>query len=113
MPLVKATGCYQQVCVFRYADDMLRVGACESGRSPPDSHNDWTEGREQVSQWDGRHSSSGVTTSLASNRSLAESPTTCGACASTGTSRSVVSAPGATLISRGRPSSSNTSTVKV
>ena len=30
-----------------------------------------------------------------------------------GTSRLVVSVPGATLISRGRPSSSNTSTVKV
>jgi SAM-dependent methyltransferase len=64
-------------------------------------------------QWDGRQSSSGVTTSLALSRSLAESPTTCGACASTGTSRSVVSVLGATLISRGRPSSSNTSTVKV
>src|SRR6266508_146743 len=31
-------------------------------------------------QWDGRHSGSGVKTSLASNRSLAELPTTCGAC---------------------------------
>ena len=41
-----------------------------------------------------------MTTSLASNRSQAESPTTCGACASTGTVRSVVSVPGATLISR-------------
>jgi hypothetical protein len=50
---------------------------------------------------------------LPSNHSLAESLTTCGACASTGTSRSVVSVPGATLISRGRPSSSNTSTAKV
>src|ERR1700676_2700058 len=34
-------------------------------------------------QWDGRHLSSGVTTSLASSRLLVESPTTCGACAST------------------------------
>ena len=33
--------------------------------------------------------------------------------ASTGASRSVVSVPGATLIWRGRPSSSSTSTVKV
>ena len=47
------------------------------------------------------------------DRSLAELPTMFGACASTGTSRSVVSVPGTTLISRGRPSSSNTSTVKV
>jgi hypothetical protein len=39
--------------------------------------------------------------------------TTYGASASTGTSRSVVSVPGATLISRGRPSSSYISTVKV
>jgi hypothetical protein len=36
-----------------------------------------------------RHSSSGATTSLASNPSLAESPTTCGPCASTGASLSV------------------------
>ena len=44
---------------------------------------------------------SGVTTSFASNRSLAElASTRCGACASTGTSRSVVSANAATLISR-------------
>ena len=64
-------------------------------------------------QWNGRHSSSGVTTPLASSRSLAESLMTCGAYASRGTSRSVVSVPGAMLISRGRPSSSNTSTVKV
>ena len=64
-------------------------------------------------RWDGRHSSSGATTSLASNRSLAESASTrCGACASTGSSRSVVSAAAATLISRGRPSCCDTSTVK-
>src|ERR1051325_5539564 len=50
--------------------------------------------------WDGRHSSSGATTSLVSNRSLAElASTRCGACASTGISRSVVSAPAATLTS--------------
>jgi hypothetical protein len=36
----------------------------------------------------------------------------CGACASTGTLQSVVSAPGATLLSRGRPTSSNTSIMK-
>ena len=46
-------------------------------------------------------------------RSLVESPTTCGACASMGTVRSVVSVRGATLTLRGRPNSSNTSTVKV
>jgi hypothetical protein len=63
-------------------------------------------------QWDGRHSSSGVMRSLGSNRSLVESPTRCGGCASTGTWRSVGSVPGATLIWRGRPSCSNTSTGK-
>src|SRR5688500_20047562 len=41
-----------------------------------------------MDEWDGRHSSSGVTTSLASSGSLAESPTTCGACASTDSLRS-------------------------
>src|SRR5580692_2093786 len=68
---------------------------------------------EDIAQWDGRHSGTGVKTQLASNHSLAESPTMYGASASTGTSRSVVSVPGATLISRGRPSSSYISTVKV
>jgi hypothetical protein len=52
-------------------------------------------------QWGGRRWGSGVETSLASNCWRAESPTTCGACASTGTVRSVVSVPGATLIWRG------------
>ena len=47
------------------------------------------------------------------NRSLAAWPTMCGACASTGASRSVVSVAGATRISRGRPSSSHISTAKV
>src|SRR4051812_40385595 len=69
--------------------------------------------REQVSQWDGRHSNGGVTTPLASNVLQAESPMTCGVCALTGTLRSDVSVPGATLTSLGRPSSFNTSTVKV
>ena len=53
-----------------------------------------------------------VTTSLASSRSLAESPTRCGACASTGSSRSVASAPAMTLISRGRPACCDISTVQ-
>jgi len=64
-------------------------------------------------QWGGRHSGSGVGTPLASSRWLAESPTMCGAYASTGTSRSAVSAAGATRISRGRPSFSSISTVQV
>jgi len=59
---------------------------------------------QRCHQWDGKHSSIGVTRPLVSNGSRAESPTTCGACAWTGTPRSVVSVPGATLISRGRPS---------
>src|SRR5262249_55728733 len=63
--------------------------------------------------WGGRHSGSGVETSLVSNRWLAEAPTTYGACASTDASRSVVWGPGATLILRGRPSSFYTLTVKV
>src|ERR1019366_8022184 len=50
-------------------------------------------------QWDGKHSNSGVTTSLALSGSRAESPTTCGAFESTGASRSAVSVPGAMLIS--------------
>jgi hypothetical protein len=66
----------------------------------------------KMSPWAGKHSSSGARALLASNRSQAESPTTCGASASTITSRSVVSVPGATLISCGKPSSSNTSTAK-
>jgi len=49
---------------------------------------------------------------ISSNHSLAGSPTTCGACASTGTSRLVVSARGTTLILRGKPSFSNTLTAK-
>src|ERR1700722_20668272 len=73
----------------------------------------WQNASAKMCRWDGRHSSSGVTTPFASNRSLAElASMRCGACASTGTSRSVVSASAATLISLGRPACCDTSTVQ-
>src|SRR5919109_939456 len=72
------------------------------------SHASDVRSSANMGQWAGRHSSSGVTTSFKSSRLLEEWPTRRGACESTDASRSVVSAPGTMLISRGRPSSSNT-----
>ena len=63
--------------------------------------------------WDGRHSSSGVTTSLASNRSLAECVNDVWSVRVNGHLAVGRLGRRATLISRGRPSSCNTSTVKV